>query len=96
MRRISMSSQKNEIIGYACACTPIVLFYAAEFHPYRVLSLTECQDQVGLHLHDSLCPHVKRILDRAMGNDLPELKGMVFMNSCDAMRRLSESFFVPL
>ena len=87
-----MSSPKNEMVGYACAYTPLALLYAAGYHPYRVLPLTECQDQAGLHLHDNLCPHVKRILDRAMGSDLPELKGMIFMNSCDAMRRLSDAW----
>jgi benzoyl-CoA reductase/2-hydroxyglutaryl-CoA dehydratase subunit BcrC/BadD/HgdB len=66
--------------------------YAVGYSPFRVLPVSECPDQAGLHLHDNLCPHVKRILDRAMGNDLPDLKGMVFMNSCDAMRRLSDAW----
>ncbi len=35
---------------------------------------------------------MKQILDRAMGKDLPKLGGMVFMNSCDAMRRLSDAW----
>jgi len=87
-----MSLQKNEMIGYACAYTPLAMLYAAKYHPYRVLPATECHDQAGLHLHDNLCPHVKRILDRAMGKDLPELKGMIFINSCDAMRRLSDAW----
>ena len=87
-----MSNQKNERIGYACAYTPLALLYAARYHPYRVLPLTESQDQAGLYLHDNLCPHVKRILDRAMSDDLPELQGMIFMNSCDAMRRLSDAW----
>ena len=87
-----MSNQTNEHIGYACAYTPLALLYAANFHPYRVLPITECQDQAGLYLHDNLCPHVKRILDRAMAGDLPGLKGMIFMNSCDAMRRLSDAW----
>jgi benzoyl-CoA reductase/2-hydroxyglutaryl-CoA dehydratase subunit BcrC/BadD/HgdB len=87
-----MSNPKNETIGYACAYTPLALIYAAKYSPYRVLPVSECPDQAGLHLHDNLCPHVKRILDRAMGNDLPELKAMVFMNSCDAMRRLSDAW----
>jgi benzoyl-CoA reductase/2-hydroxyglutaryl-CoA dehydratase subunit BcrC/BadD/HgdB len=35
---------------------------------------------------------VKRLLDRAMDDDLPPLHGMVFMNCCDAMRRLSDAW----
>ena len=49
-------------------------------------------DRAGQLLHDNLCPLVKRILDRAMENDLPDLYGMVFMNCCDAMRRLSDAW----
>ena len=43
-------------------------------------------------MHDNLCPHVKRILDRALSGDLPDLDGMVFMNSCDSMRRLADAW----
>ena len=49
-------------------------------------------DRAGQLLHDNLCPHAKRILDRAMENDLPDLHGMVYMNCCDAMRRLSDAW----
>jgi len=52
----------------------------------------DAPDRAGQLLHDNLCPHVKRILDRAMDDDLPDLYGMVFMNCCDAMRRLSDAW----
>ncbi len=89
-----MNNHKNGLIGYACAYTPLVLLMAAGFQPYRVLPLAESPEKAGLHLHDNLCPHVKRILDRAMAKELPEIAGMVFMNSCDAMRRLSDAWKV--
>ncbi|MGD8304937.1 MAG: 2-hydroxyacyl-CoA dehydratase family protein [Desulfobacterales bacterium] len=79
-------------IGYACAYTPLVLLDAAGFTPYRILPVSDCPDQAGQLLHDNLCPHVKRILDRAIGKDLPDLEGIVLMNSCDAMRRLADAW----
>ena len=79
-------------VGYACAYTPVALIDAAGFSPYRVLPVGEPPDEAGRLLHDNLCPHVKIILDRALADDLPELAGMVFMNSCDAMRRLSDAW----
>jgi benzoyl-CoA reductase/2-hydroxyglutaryl-CoA dehydratase subunit BcrC/BadD/HgdB len=79
-------------IGYACAYTPLVLIDAAGYAPYRILPMSQCPDQAGQLLHDNLCPHVKRILDRAIGKDLPEFDGVVFMNSCDAMRRLTDAW----
>ena len=83
---------ENEKMGYACAYTPLVLLDAAGYAPYRILPMSDCPDQAGQLLHDNLCPHVKRILDRAVGKDLPELGGVVFINSCDAMRRLTDAW----
>lgn len=77
-------------IGYACSYTPLAFFDAAGFDPYRILPIGGASDQAGMLLHDNLCPHVKRILDRALDNDLPELSGIVLMHSCDAMRRLAD------
>lgn len=85
-------SGKNEKIGYACAYAPLVLIDAAGYTPYRILPMSACPDQAGQLLHDNLCPHVKRILDRAIGKDLPDLAGVVFINSCDAMRRVCDAW----
>jgi len=85
-------TDKRGYIGFACAYTPIPIIYAAGYTPYRILPMGDSTDQAGHILHDNLCPHIKRILDRAMGDDLPDLAGMVFMNSCDAMRRLSDAW----
>ncbi len=84
----------HKTIGYACAYTPLALIHATGFRPYRILPNLDCPDQAGRLLHDNLCPHVKRILDRAMSKQLPDLAGMVFMNSCDAMRRLADAWRV--
>jgi benzoyl-CoA reductase/2-hydroxyglutaryl-CoA dehydratase subunit BcrC/BadD/HgdB len=86
-----MSDNKG-YIGFACAYTPLPIIYAAGYTPYRILPMGDSPDQAGHILHDNLCPHIKKILDRAMGNDLPDLAGMVFMNSCDAMRRLADAW----
>lgn len=87
-----MNQADNCRVGFACAYTPLPLIAAAGFTPCRVLPMTQAPDQTGRFLHDNLCPHVKSILDRALAGDLPELKGMVFMNSCDAMRRLYDAW----
>lgn len=87
-----MSRSLRGRIGYACAYTPLVLIDAAGFVPYRILPTGNWPDQAGQLMHDNLCPHVKRLLDRAMSDDMPDLSGMVFMNSCDAMRRLADAW----
>ena len=87
-----MYQETTSLIGHACSYTPTPLIHAAGLTPYRVLPMGDSPDRAGQLLHDNLCPHVKRILDRAMENDLPDLHGMVFMNCCDAMRRLSDAW----
>lgn len=81
-------------IGYTCAYAPLPLIDAAGFAPYRILPLGDCPEQAGGYLHDNLCPHIKRILDRALADDLPELQGLVFIDSCDAMRRVADAMKV--
>jgi len=83
---------KNERIGFVCAYAPVALMDAAGFVPYRVLPMGNWPDQAGRLLHDNLCPHVKLVLDRAMQDDMPDLSGMVFVNSCDAMRRMADAW----
>jgi len=79
-------------VGYACAYTPLPLIHAAGFTPYRVLPVGDAEDQARRLMHDNPCPHVKRILDRVLADDMPDLAGMVVMNSCDAMRRLADAW----
>ena len=87
-----MNPPHNELVGFACAYTPLTLIAAAGYAPYRVLPLSDSHDQAGQILHDNLCPHVKRILDRLLAGDIPAMRGMIFMNSCDAMRRLCDAW----
>jgi benzoyl-CoA reductase/2-hydroxyglutaryl-CoA dehydratase subunit BcrC/BadD/HgdB len=87
-----MNTNERPRIGFACSYTPLPLIDAAGFVPYRVLPLGGAPDQAGTLLHDNMCPHVKRILDRALAADLPELAGMIFVNSCDTMRRLADAW----
>ncbi len=87
-----MTTEKTSYIGFTCAYTPLALIDAAGYVPYRILPMGNAPDMAGQILHDNLCPHVKRVLDRALDNDLPELAGVVLLNSCDAMRRLADAW----
>ncbi|EKD41449.1 MAG: hypothetical protein ACD_73C00718G0002 [uncultured bacterium] len=85
-----LSLQKK--IGFTCAYTPLPLIDAAGFVPYRILPMTNAPDLAGQLMHDNMCPHVKKIIDRALGADIPSLEGVIFMNSCDAMRRACDAW----
>ena len=86
-----MNSVQNGLIGFTCAYTPLPLIAAAGFTPHRILPLTDAPDGAGTYLHENLCPHVKKVLDRFIVSDLPPLSGVVLMNSCDTMRRLADA-----
>ncbi len=83
---------QTEFVGFTCAYAPLPVIDAAGYAHYRILPMGDAPDQAGSLLHDNLCPHVKRILDRAFAGDLPDLAGMVFVNSCDAMRRVADAW----
>jgi benzoyl-CoA reductase/2-hydroxyglutaryl-CoA dehydratase subunit BcrC/BadD/HgdB len=89
-----MMTTAGRRVGFVCSYTPLPLIHAAGLVPYRILPLTEVADAAGALLHDSMCPHVKRILDRLLGDDLPPLAGTVIVASCDAMRRLADAWRV--
>jgi benzoyl-CoA reductase/2-hydroxyglutaryl-CoA dehydratase subunit BcrC/BadD/HgdB len=87
-----MSIERPPKVGFFCAYTPIPLLDAAGFSPHRLLPVGDWPEEAGALLHENLCPHVKRALDRAIAGDLPELAGIVVVQSCDAMRRLEEAW----
>ncbi len=87
-----MATEQTSYVGFTCAYTPLALIDAAGYAPFRILPMGDAPDRAGQVLHDNLCPHVKRVLDRALDNDLPELAGVVLLNSCDAMRRLADAW----
>ena len=87
-----MIQKSKGLIGFACSYAPVQVIHAAGFTPYRILPEGDAPDQAGQLLHDNLCPHVKRILDRGMSNDVPKLTGTIFVNSCDPMRRLADAW----
>jgi benzoyl-CoA reductase/2-hydroxyglutaryl-CoA dehydratase subunit BcrC/BadD/HgdB len=79
-------------IGFTCAYAPLAIIDAAGCAPYRLLPTGDWPDQAGRLLHDNICPTAKRLIDRAMSNDLPDMAGVVFINSCDAMRRMADAW----
>jgi benzoyl-CoA reductase/2-hydroxyglutaryl-CoA dehydratase subunit BcrC/BadD/HgdB len=87
-----METTRSALVAFTCSYLPVPLIYAAGFAPYRVLPQAGGVEQAGTLLHENLCPHIKRVLDRAVNGDVPPLAGAVFVNSCDAMRRLHDAW----
>jgi len=87
-----IESLDKPVIGYFCSYTPVEIIHAAGFHPYRVFGVDESAKRADGFMHSNICPYVLSCLDSALDGDLDFLKGAVFINSCDAMRRLYEVY----
>jgi len=81
-----------EKIGYLCTYVPVELVEAAGFRPRRIIPGSSEKDEVLLD--PNVCPYLKAVLS-GLRNE--SLGGLVFINSCDGMRRLYDAvrWFYP-
>ncbi|NVM45171.1 MAG: 2-hydroxyacyl-CoA dehydratase [Candidatus Lokiarchaeota archaeon] len=80
-----------------CSYTPLELIYAAGFLPYRIIGHSEPPQNADSYIHPNFCQFVKSTIDVAINGGYDFLEGLVFVNSCDAMRRLHDVWkrYVP-
>jgi len=84
--------ERDGIIGWLCSYVPEEIIHASGFHPMRVRGKGNPIGKADALLHCNICPFVRSVLDDAVEGDLAYLSGMVFANSCDAMRRLADAW----
>ena len=77
-------------MGWVCSYTPLELIYAANFLPYRIEGHSKPIGAADSYIHPNYCQFVKSAIDNALEGKYDFLEGVVFMNSCDAMRRLHD------
>lgn len=79
-------------IGYFCSYTPVELIRAAGFHPVRIKGTEKESCSANEVLCGNICPYIKAVVDQKINGNLEDFKGMVFVNSCDGMRRLYDAW----
>jgi predicted CoA-substrate-specific enzyme activase len=79
-------------IGYFCSYTPVELIRAAGFHPVRIKGSEKESCSANEVLCGNICPYIKAVVDQKINGNLEDFKGMVFVNSCDGMRRLYDAW----
>ncbi|MBM4054240.1 MAG: hypothetical protein FJ264_06110 [Planctomycetes bacterium] len=79
-------------IGYFCSYTPVEIIHAAGFHPVRIKGAEKDSCSANEVLCGNICPYIKAVTDRKIEGSLENFKGMVFVNSCDGMRRLYDAW----
>ncbi len=79
----------NLLVGWLCSYTPEEFILAAGYTPYRIEANTAGNEA---HLPANLCPYTRATLEVGLAGGIDNLRGMVFVNSCDAMRRLADAW----
>ncbi|MBW7897857.1 R-phenyllactate dehydratase activator [Candidatus Brocadiaceae bacterium B188] len=79
-------------IGYFCSYTPVELIRAAGFHPVRIKGSEQESSAANEMLCSNICSYIKAVVDQKINGKLEDFKGMVFVNSCDGMRRLYDAW----
>jgi benzoyl-CoA reductase/2-hydroxyglutaryl-CoA dehydratase subunit BcrC/BadD/HgdB len=77
-------------VGVLCSYTPEEVIYAAGLQPVRLLGSGQPVRSADSFLHNNLCPYVRGLFDEALAGSYDDCPGVVFVNSCDAMRRLHD------
>ncbi|MFX0010273.1 MAG: 2-hydroxyacyl-CoA dehydratase subunit D [Candidatus Hermodarchaeota archaeon] len=88
---------EKKYIGWSCSYTPLELIYSAGFLPYRIIGHSNPPQNSDSYIHPNFCQFVKSTIDIAVNGGYNFLEGVIFINSCDAMRRLHDVWkrYVP-
>jgi benzoyl-CoA reductase/2-hydroxyglutaryl-CoA dehydratase subunit BcrC/BadD/HgdB len=77
-------------IGWLCAFAPEEIAMAAGLLPMRLGGGGESTAVADAYIYSNLCPYVKSILALGLNGKAKHLDGIVFVRSCDGMRRLCD------
>ncbi|OLS12877.1 MAG: protein HgdB1 [Promethearchaeota archaeon CR_4] len=90
-------TRQSRRIGWFCSYTPLELLYAAGALPIRITGHSDAIKTGDTYMHPNLCQYVRSAIDAAVTHQIGDLRGVVFVNSCDAMRRLRDVWkrYVP-
>jgi len=76
-------------IAYTCSYVPVEIIMAAGFTPGRIIP-EGLPVEAESHVHANTCCYVKSLFASALRDNLADMAGIVFINSCDGIRRLHD------
>ena len=77
-------------IGWLCSFVPQEIIIAAGLVPVRLSSDGEAATVADAYMYPNFCPYVKSILALGLSGKAKQLHGLVFVRSCDGMRRMCD------
>jgi benzoyl-CoA reductase/2-hydroxyglutaryl-CoA dehydratase subunit BcrC/BadD/HgdB len=79
-------------MGWLCSYTPVELIMAAGFTPHRITGHNEAPQAADTYMSPNMCHYVRSTIDMIVEGKYDGLAGVVFVTSCDAMRRLHDTW----
>lgn len=78
-------------IGWNCTYLPIEIINAAGLMPSRILP-EPFQGEGDSYLDANFCPFIKNAIASAVNGKYHRVEGIIFINTCDGMRRLFDAW----
>ncbi len=75
-------------IGWFCSYVPEEIIMAAGLEPVRLQGSEDRIKEADGYICSNLCPYLKNLLETGLSSKMADMAGIVFVNSCDGMRRL--------
>jgi benzoyl-CoA reductase subunit C len=86
----TQSQAGTGVIGWTCGYVPEEIILAAGLESVRIRGAVQSLKQADAYMFPNFCPYVRNLLDSGLRGEYRDLDGIVFTNSCDAMRRLRD------
>ena len=82
----------GKIIGYSCSYIPEEILSAADSIPFRLRGRRDIGlESVDRYMGQVSCTYVKHLFETILRDDLDFVDGMLFVNTCDHMRRVYDN-----
>lgn len=75
-------------IGWFCSYVPEELIMAAGLESVRLQGREERVKDADAYVCSNLCPYLKNLMETGLNSKMADMDGVVFVNSCDGMRRI--------
>lgn len=75
------------VVAYACSLVPVEIIEASGLSPARLIPKGAYAD-ADSRIHPNTCCYVRSLLSDLLRGSITGLRGAIFTNSCDAMRKL--------
>lgn len=90
---VDAKNNNKKIVGYFCSYVPEELIHAAGFIPYRMRAVeNHGTAKSDAYFSSANCSFARQCFNKALDDEFSFLDGVIFMNSCDHLRRMYDNW----